>query len=64
MFLPSLPGSGRQPNRPFLALVFLETRPKSASLEPLNGFLAYLEPKLWLENLQFLEKNEIVAKWV
>jgi len=24
-----------------LALVFFETKPKSASLEPLNGFLAY-----------------------
>jgi len=26
---------------------FSETRPKSASFESLNDFLAYLEPKLW-----------------
>ena len=29
--------------------LFLETRPKSASLEHLNVFLAYLEPKLWIK---------------
>jgi len=30
-----------------LAQVFLETRLPSESLEPLNGFLAYMEPQLW-----------------
>ena len=36
-----------------LVPVFLETRPKSASLEPVNDFLAYLEQKSWLKNLLF-----------
>jgi len=40
---------------------FSETKPKPASLEPLNGFLAYLEPKSWLKNLIF-DKNEKVTK--
>jgi len=33
-----------------LAQDFLETRPKSAFLEPLNDFLAYRKRKLWLIN--------------
>jgi len=36
---------------------FSETKSKPASLEPLNGFLAYLDPKSWLKNLIF-DKNE------
>ena len=43
-----LPGPGLQPIGPLLWLkTFSETRPKSASLEPLNDFLAYLQPKSW-----------------
>jgi len=39
-----LPGPGREPNQPYFWFeVFLETRPKSASLEPL---IDLLEPKL------------------
>ena len=34
----------------FWTHVFLETRLKSPSLQPLIGFLAYLEPKLWFKN--------------
>jgi len=38
-----IPGPGPQPIDPFFWLKFVsETRQKSASLEPLNGFLAYL----------------------
>jgi len=33
----------------FLAQVFLESGPSSQSLNPLIGFLTYLEPKLWLK---------------
>ena len=39
----------------FLAQVFLETRICSESLELLTGFLANLEPKLWLTK-KFLTK--------
>jgi len=40
-----------QPNWPtFWLKVFMESRLSSESLEPLIGFLAYLEPKLWLKN--------------
>ena len=50
-FWPPLSGPGPQPNEPLFWLkTFLETRPKSASLEPLNDFLAYRERKLWLIN--------------
>jgi len=39
----SLPGPGPQPIWPLLWLkIVSETRPKSASLKPLNDFLAYL----------------------
>jgi len=49
-FWPPLPGPGRQSIEPYCWLTFcLETRPKSESLEPLNGFLAYLEPKPWIK---------------
>jgi len=42
---------GRQSNEPFFGLKFLlKTRLWSESPEPLIGFLAYLEPKLWLKN--------------
>ena len=42
-----LPGPGPQSIRPLLWLkIVSETRPKSASLEPLNDFLPYLQPKL------------------
>jgi len=42
-FWPPSPGPGPQPIDPFFWLMFfLETRQKSASLEPLNGYLAYL----------------------
>jgi len=34
----------------FVSHVFLETRLSSESFEPMIGFLAYLEPKLWLTN--------------
>jgi len=51
------------PTGHFLAPVFLETKPKSALLEPLNGFLAYLELKSWLKN-QIFNKNEEVTKKV
>jgi len=40
---------------------FLETRPSSASLEPLIGFLAYLGPKLWLKK-QKLDENSSLRK--
>jgi len=41
-FWPPLPGPGPQPIGPLFWLkIVLETRPKSASLEPLNDFLAY-----------------------
>jgi len=42
-FWPNLPGRRPQPNQPIPWLKkFSETRSKSVSLEPLNGFLAYL----------------------
>jgi len=42
-FWPPLPGPGAQPIDPFFWLKFFsETRQKSVSSEPLNGFLAYL----------------------
>ena len=50
-FWPPLPGPEPQPIGPLFWLkIFLETRPKSASLEPLDDFLAYRERKLWLIN--------------
>ena len=43
-----LPGRGPQPIEPLLWLkIVAETRPKSASVEPLNDILAYFWPKLW-----------------
>jgi len=36
---------GANPTSHFLVQVFLETRLSTESLEPLIGFLAYLEPK-------------------
>ena len=55
-FWPSLPGPGRQPNGPLFWLkFFLESRLSSESLEHLIDFLAYLEPKLWLKNQNFVK---------
>jgi len=46
-FWPILPDPGRQTNDPIFWLkIFLETRLSSESLEPLIGFLAYLERHL------------------
>jgi len=44
-----LPALGANPTDYFLAQVFLESRLSSEALEPLIGFVAYLEPKLWLK---------------
>jgi len=44
-----------------LVEVYLETRLSSYSLEGLIGFVAYLEPKLWLRNPIF-EKNKNVPR--
>ena len=56
-FWRNLPGSGRQTNELIFWLkVFFESRLSIGSLEPLIGFLAYLEPKLWLKNRVF-DKN-------
>jgi len=47
---PILFGPGPQPIDPFFWLKFFsETRSKCMSLEPLNGFLEYLQPKLWIK---------------
>jgi len=55
-FWPSLPGPGPQSIGPLFWLnIFLETRPISASLEPLNDFLAYLERKIWLINQKLIK---------
>jgi len=61
------------PLRHFLVQVVLETRPKSASLETFNGFLAFLEPKLWIknknsgkfgvDNIHFLNGHYSPADW-
>ena len=48
---------GANPFSHFWLKFFLETRPKSTSLEPLNGFLAYLEPKIWIK------KQKLVKIW-
>jgi len=51
IFGPTLPGPGPQANELHFWLKFLlETKLWYASLEPLSGFLAYLEPKLWAIN--------------
>ena len=51
-FWPTLPDPGGQTNEPIFWLkVFLKTRLSSESLELLViGYLAYLEPKLWIKN--------------
>jgi len=61
-FWPSIPGPWRQPNKLFLAQVCLETMLSSAFVEPLIGFLAYLEPKLWLKNPIFDENKKVPRK--
>jgi len=60
-FWPGLPCPGRQPTGNFLAHIFFETWPNSASLKPFNDFLAHLGPKLWLKNLTS-DKNEKIHK--
>jgi len=45
---------GANPMSHFLAKFFLQTRLRSASLERLNGFLAYLEPKASCNEMCFL----------
>jgi len=62
VFWPTLRGHGRQSNEPIFSLkFFFKTRLSSESLEPLIGFLAYLEPKLchkkWLKFLP-LQKDK------
>jgi len=55
-FWPPLPDPGPQSIGPLFWLKILwETRSKSASLEPLNDFLAYRELKLWLINQKLTE---------
>jgi len=51
-----LPGPGRQPNEPFFGSSFFYFRVSSESLEPLVGFLAYLEPKLWIKKQKLVKK--------
>jgi len=61
-FLVNLPGPGPQPNEPYFFIKFcFDTRPKSASLELLINFLAYLEAELWLKNPVF-DKNRKVSQ--
>jgi len=49
--LPTFRGPGPQSNEPIFGLKFLlETRVSSESLEPLIGFVAFLEPKLCHKN--------------
>jgi len=40
---------GANPTKHFWLKIFVETRRSSASSEPLNDLLAYLDPKLWLK---------------
>jgi len=56
-FYPSL---GANPLSHFLAQVFFfcGNRPKSASLEPCNGCLAYLEPKLWIKKQKLVKMSD------
>jgi len=55
-------GPGSENNVLFLWLkCILETRLSSESLDPLIGFLAYLEPKLWPTN-QKLDINSNPTK--
>jgi len=49
-FLANLIWPWASTQQPFFASCLLETRLKSAPLESLIGFIAYLEPKLWLKN--------------
>jgi len=53
-FWSPLAGPGPQPIDLFYWLkVLLETRSKSASIEPLTDLLPYRERKLWAKNLVF-----------
>ena len=55
-FQPPLAGPGPQPIGPFFWLkIFLETKLKSVSLEPLNDFLAYLQRKLQTKHQKFVK---------
>ena len=65
-FWPTLPGPGRQSNGPIFCLnFFVETRLSSESLEPLIGFLAYLDAKLY-HKIQKVVKISTTTKesWV
>jgi len=66
VFLPFwriLSGPGRQPNEPiFWIKIVLESRLSSESLQHLFGFLAYLEPKLWLKNRVFDKIQRVTQK--
>ena len=63
-FLSNLPGPGGLPNVPISWLkFFLEFRLSSESIEHLIGFIAYLEPKLWLKKTIF-DKNQGVSQKV
>ena len=56
LFQPPLAGPGPQPIGPFFWLkILLETKPKSASLEPLNDFLAELQRKLWTKHQKLVK---------
>jgi len=52
---------GTNPAGHILGSCFLESRPKSTSLEPFNCFIKYLELKSWLKKIIF-DKNKKVTK--
>jgi len=52
------PALGTNPMNQFFSLkFFLETKLPSESIEPLIGFLAYLEPKLWPKNQKVVKMS-------
>ena len=46
----------------FWIKVFLKTRPKSESIEPLTDLLAYVQPKLWVKNPVFGKIQKVSKK--
>jgi len=46
-----------------LAQAFLETRPKSASLEPFADLLAYMDPEVWLKNSILTKFKKLQEKY-
>jgi len=55
-FLDEFTWPGCQPNGPHIWLkFFFKSRLSSESLESLIGFLAYLEPKLWLKKQKLVK---------